>query len=249
MEAFRMLNAGEQGLVVEFGQEINREVNRQVQGLADRLTQDMGTELIELVPTYRSLFIYFDPLCISRQELQERITALLEQGAVNEKRQATSRVISIPVCYGGEYGPDIGFVAAHNGLTEEEVVTLHTSRPYLVYMLGFMPGFPYLGGMPEKLATPRLAQPRTKIPAGSVGIAGSQTGFYPFESPGGWQLIGRTPVRSFSLDSGEPFLFAAGDYLKFEAVSEEEYRQIRQLVADGRYQATVGSFEGGDTDD
>lgn len=151
-----------------------------------------------------------------------------------------ARVVTIPVCYGGEFGPDLGFVAEHNKISTDEVIRIHCSRPMRIYMLGFMPGFPYLGGMDERIAAPRLPKPRTKIPAGSVGIAGSQTGFYPYESPGGWRLIGRTAVRPFTPGAAEPFLFSAGDSLKFRPVDIEEFDQIRSDVEAGRYTPEIG---------
>jgi inhibitor of KinA len=152
-------------------------------------------------------------------------------------------VVEIPVCYGGDFGPDLEFVAQHNKLTTADVVAIHTSVPYLVYMLGFTPGFPYLGGMSDRIAAPRLEKPRTAIPAGSVGIAGSQTGFYPVESPGGWRLIGRTPVKAFDAASVNPFLFAARDYLRFKAIAAQEYAAIAQAVADGSYTPVITALE------
>lgn len=230
----RMLTAGEQGLVIEFGSVIDAAVNQRVHCAARAINAELSELLTEVVPTYRSLAVYFDPLLIRRSELIERIEALL-QALPESEEQGAARIVKIPVCYGGEFGPDLEFVAAHNGLAAEEVISIHASTPYLVYMLGFTPGFPYLGGMSERIATPRLATPRTKIPAGSVGIAGNQTGFYPIESPGGWQLIGRTPLKAFRPEAAQPFLFAAGDYLQFSPVSALEYAQIEQEVQRGAY--------------
>lgn len=246
MENIRMLHAGEQGLVVEFGDTINPIVNGKVHFLAELLQRELGSSLLEVVPTYRSLLIYFNPLFITRAQLIDKISRALESSCQTVADKENKQVVHIPVCYGGEFGEDLAFVAKHNNLTEQEVVAIHTSVPYLVYMLGFTPGFPYLGGMSEKIATPRLEKPRTKIPAGSVGIAGSQTGFYPIESPGGWQLIGRTPVKAFDQAAANPFLFAAGDYLKFEAISEAEYREIKKSVDAGGYKPVIGMLEGGD---
>lgn len=247
MDGVRMLAAGEQGLVVEFGNVINAGVNTRVHQTSRLLRTKLGAEIIEIVPTYRSLLIYFDPLRIKRSDLAQRIRELLATvvtDSAEKKVQAT--VVSIPVCYGGEHGPDLEFVAQHNGLTVSEVVQIHTSRPYLVYMIGFTPGFPYLGGMSERIAAPRLTQPRTAIPAGSVGIAGSQTGLYPIQSPGGWRLIGRTPIRAFNPDASNPFLFAAGNYLQFFPVSAEEYAAIQQEVEKGTYIPVTGSLAGGE---
>ncbi|EAX48248.1 Allophanate hydrolase subunit 1 [Thermosinus carboxydivorans Nor1] len=247
MDGVRILPAGEQAIVVEFGQAIDPDINRRVHQLGRQLAGQKLPGIIEVVPTYRSLLIYFDPLIITRQTVAEQAMALLASGNTAETGDSKARIIHIPVCYGGEFGPDIGFVANHNGLTEAEVIEIHTSVPYLIYMLGFTPGFPYLGGMSPRIATPRLEKPRTRIPAGSVGIAGTQTGFYPIESPGGWQLIGRTPVKAFDPQAATPFLFAAGDYLKFYAVSAEEYETIAKDVAAGRYAPTITEMavEGG----
>lgn len=246
MEGVRILTAGEQGLVVEFGNVIDPNINRRVHQLSSRLLHEKKSEILEVVPTYRSLLIYFDPLRLSRQQLIGHISVLLNE-KVQETTRTDARVISIPVCYGGEYGPDLPFVAEHNNLTEDEVVKIHTSIPYLVYMIGFTPGFPYLGGMSARIATPRLEKPRTRIPAGSVGIAGSQTGFYPVESPGGWQLIGRTPIQAFNPKADNPFLFAAGDYLQFQPILNKEYDEIRQAVEAGSYTPVVSALpqEGG----
>ena len=242
----RVLSAGEQGIVVEFGSAIDPDINRRVHQLGRALGERKSLGILEVVPTYRSLLVYFDPLCISRKLLTQEITQLAHMTDTREAQTGGARVIAIPVCYGGEFGEDLAFVAKHNNLTEAEVIDIHTSAAYQVYMLGFTPGFPYLGGMSEKIATPRLEKPRTRIPAGSVGIAGSQTGFYPIESPGGWQLIGRTPVKAFDPAAQNPFLFAAGDYLKFEAISQEEYHTIKQAVDAGNYKPVIASFKGGD---
>lgn len=245
MEKVRMLNAGEQGLVIEFGDQVDPQVNRKVHRLAERIKQAQLVAVIETVPTYRSLLVYFNPLQISRQQLKEKLFTLLQTEETVAGDAEECRVVTIPVCYAGEFAPDIEFVASHNKLAVDEVVQIHTSKPYLVYMLGFIPGFPYLGGMSEKIATPRLKTPRTKIPAGSVGIAGSQTGFYPVESPGGWQIIGRTPIRSFNPKAEQSFLFVAGDYLKFQPITPEEYEKIRLDVEAGTYKPLITIQKGG----
>ena len=148
-------------------------------------------------------------------------------------------VIEIPVLYGGEMGPDIENVAEHNHKTVEEVIKIHTSEEYLIYMIGFIAGFPYLGGMSKEIATPRLKSPRVKIEGGSVGIAGEQTGIYPVASPGGWQLIGRTPLKLYDAEREKPVLLEAGQYIKFAAVTEEEYKKIEKEVEDGTYKYVV----------
>jgi len=244
MVGVRILTAGEQGLVVEFGNAINVDMNARVHQTANLLRIQMTDELVEVVPTYRSLLVYFNPLRITRLALVKRIEEMLLTMEASTAR-VEAKVVHIPVCYGGEFGLDLDFVAEHNRLSVDEVVKIHTSTPYLVYMLGFTPGFPYLGGMSERLATPRLEKPRTKIPAGSVGIAGSQTGFYPMESPGGWRLIGRTPIKAFDAVMENPFLFDAGDYLQFVSISSEEYYAIKQDIDDGSYNPVTSILGGG----
>ncbi|WP_425060003.1 5-oxoprolinase subunit B [Sporomusa carbonis] len=247
VNGIELLNAGEQGLVIEFGKEISEAVNRKVHQLARRLISEPDMAILEIVPTYRSLLVYFDPLKISRKDLSEQIERIAAEEKMfhSEESKEVTNIVQIPVCYGGEFGPDLEFVAQHNGISVDEVVNIHTSTPYLVYMLGFTPGFPYLGGMSEKIATPRLEKPRVQIPAGSVGIAGSQTGFYPVDSPGGWRLIGRTPIKAFNPAATNPFLFAAGDYLQFKPVSVDEFFEIRREVDAGTYSPEITSLQKG----
>ncbi|MDU4959475.1 MAG: 5-oxoprolinase subunit PxpB [Sporomusaceae bacterium] len=237
MSDIRFLQAGDQGLVVEMGSEINSHLNRRIHSLTRALSKQLPSGILEVIPTYRSLLIYFDPLQIGRLALISLVEGLLadETTAQFQPQEAAVHVVRIPVCYGGEFGPDIDFVAQHNALSRDEVIAIHTSVPYQVYMLGFTPGFPYLGGMSEKIAAPRLESPRLRIPAGSVGIAGSQTGFYPQESPGGWRLIGRTPINGFDAAGPRPFAFAAGDYLQFTAITADEFYAIRRQVEAGAY--------------
>src|SRR5204863_3793292 len=160
-----------------------------------------------------TLAIYYDPLQTTAPELTKQIRGLAVDD--NRSNQDDQRVIEIPVCYGGEFGSDLGFVAKNASLTTQEVIELHSAADYLVHMIGFAPGFPYLGGMSPKIAVPRRSTPRLKIPAGSVGIAGDQTGIYPLETPGGWQLIGRTPLPLFRPEQVPPTLLQAGDVVRF----------------------------------
>lgn len=235
-----MLAAGERGLVVEMGNLISPSVNARVQRLAKRLSRRTLEGVIEVVPTYRSLLVTFDPLRVSRSHLIETIHQMIPSEMNPEAGETEGvRVVHVPVCYGGEFGPDLDYVGQHNGLSVDQVIAIHSSKPYLVYMLGFTPGFPYLGGMSDQIATPRLEQPRAKIPQGSVGIAGSQTGLYPVESPGGWRLIGRTPLNPFVPGAVNPFLFSAGDYLRFLPISPQEYHQIRQDVEAGLFTPNI----------
>lgn len=249
MDGVRILCAGEQGIVIEFGNQISADSNTCVHKLANTLVNTMGSNILEVVPTYRSLLVYFDPLQIQRKDLVKHIETVIGREKNEEGQKEQGKIIYIPVCYHDEFGPDLQFVAQHNNLTVDEVIRIHTSTPYLVYMLGFTPGFPYLGGMSERIATPRLEKPRTRIVAGSVGIAGSQTGFYPIDSPGGWRLIGRTPVKAFQPEAAQPFLFDAGVYLQFQEITRQEYDEIEKEVIAGRYVAKTGWLTGGDCHD
>ncbi len=231
--------AGEFGLVVEFGTEISPQINALVQQLAQRLSLNRSAGILEIVPTYRSVTVYFDPLVLTRDVLIEDIRQLLNKIQPQEPECLPTRLVYVPVCYGGVLGPDLDFVAKFTGLSPREVINMHTATPYLVYMLGFTPGFPYLGGLPEQLVVPRQEKPRSKVPAGSVGIGGNQTGFYPIESTGEWWLIGRTPLKAFDPRQSNPFLTAAGDYIQFVAIDIDEYFEIRRQVTAGTYTIKV----------
>ena len=240
----KMLQAGEQGLVVEFGKTIDQTVNYKVACLTKLLKDRQLAGIIEIVPTYRSLLVYFQPLIVSRKNLEVEILDLLPQIELCLSHQQ-ALIIHIPVCYSSEeFAPDIAEVARQHNLSIAEVIKIHTQPNYLIYMLGFMAGFPYLGGLSEQIATPRLTTPRTLIPRGSVGIADTQTGIYPVESPGGWQLIGRTPLLVYNSLLNNPFLFKAGDYLHFEAISEQEYLAIEKSVAAGSYKTRYSTLGG-----
>jgi len=178
----------------------------------------------EIIPSYRSLLVAYDPLVISFKDLTQGLKKI-EQG-LSYTKAPEHRRIEIPTLYGGDYGPDLDFVASHHELTPEEVVRVHSSQDYLVYMLGFTPGFPYLGGNLEEIAAPRLQTPRIKVPAGSVGIGENQTGIYPIESPGGWQIIGRTPLKLFNPLRPPYFLLASGDMVRFIPINEKQYMDL-----------------------
>ena len=218
----RLLLAGDSALVVEFGDEISQEVNRKVHALADALGKSSLPGLGAAVPTYRSLLVHYDPLRLSCDEVKAFVSEVLKE--CEERPPPKPRVVEVPVVYGDEFGPDIEFVAEHNGLSVEEVISLHSDATYTVYMLGFAPGFAYLGGMPEAIAAPRLETPRTLAPAGSVGIAGEQTGIYPIATPGGWRLIGRTPLKLFDPERDPPTLLKAGDLVRFVPAMDGEGR-------------------------
>ena len=217
---------GDCAVTLQIGDEISETINREVVGALESLRSAAIPGVLELVPTYTSVCIHYDPLVLSYDDLLQ-VIGRLENGAAEDLENTSERIVEIPVCYGGEYGPDLAFVAEYNGLTVDEVIKRHSEGVYLVYMLGFLPGFAYMGGMDETIACPRLTSPRTKIPSGSVGIAGAQTGIYPLSSPGGWQLIGRTPQKMFAID-GEKTTFAlsAGDRVRFVPITEEVYREM-----------------------
>lgn len=217
----KILAAGDQALVVEFGNAIDEKLNKRVQLLNKNIEETGVKGVIETVPTFRSLMVIYDPAAVSFEKLKKILEDMSADGSKEEKEE--KRTIEIPVCYGGEFGEDLPDVAAYTGLSEEEVIRLHSDREYNIYMLGFLPGFPYLGGLDKRLYTPRLQNPRTRIPAGSVGIGGEQTGIYPLDSPGGWRLIGRTPLKLYDPDREEPFLYQAGDYIRFVPITKEEY--------------------------
>ena len=235
-ESPKFLPAGDRALVVEVGDVISPECNRRVNQLLGAVEEGVVRGVVDLVPTYRSLMVQYDPMLVSFEDLREAISEVGSK--LKDGKAGTGRLVEIPTLYGGEYGSDLEFVAEQAGLSVEEAVGLHSGVDYLVYMMGFTPGFPYLGGLPERLATPRLTTPRTVIPAGSVGIAESQTGVYPLTSPGGWQLIGRTPLRLFDVERDPPSLISAGDRVRFVPLgSEDEYLRLKEATALGEYEA------------
>lgn len=228
-ETIRILPCGDSALTLVLGDRVSEAVHRRVKAMELTLRRAALPGVLELVPTYTTVCVHYDPCRVLFCQLEAAIRGL---AFAPEAAAEAGRLIEIPVCYGGEYGPDLKAVAAHAGLLPEEVVRRHTAPEYLVYMLGFLPGFAYLGGLDETIACPRLQTPRTRIPAGSVGIAGSQTGIYPLASPGGWQLIGRTPETLFSLtEQGESrFLLSPGDRVRFVAVPPEAFREGASAV-------------------
>lgn len=241
MQNIKILTAGDASLLIEFGKEISPEINSKITGVVQLMKEQHIEGVVDVIPAFCSLLINYDPRVISYDEITKRMKRILKMDV--RAGETKKRVFEIPVCYGGKYGPDLGFIAENAGLTEEEVIKIHSSRDYLIYMLGFLPGFCYLGGLDERIHTPRLANPRIKISAGSVGIGGSQTGIYPLDSPGGWQLMGMTPVKTYDPNREIPILLSAGDYIRFVPIEEEEYLRIKELVERDEYQCTVREGE------
>jgi inhibitor of KinA len=226
----RVVPLGDRALLIQLGTAIDDETHRRVRAVSARLASSALPGLIEVVPAFASVAVHYDPARVPNDghgggaagspyvRFAEAVQALLVN--LGDESLPAPRTVEIPVRYGGDSGPDLGVVAAAHGLSTEDVIRLHSAASYRVYMLGFAPGFAYLGGLPESLATPRRAEPRTSVPAGSVGIGGSQTGIYPFTTPGGWQIIGRTALTLFDPRQSPPTLLSIGDVVRFRAVDE-----------------------------
>lgn len=231
---------GDSAITVEFGDSIDDAVNRRVFAFTDEVEHAAIAGITEFVPSYRSLLVQYDASAIGYEDLADRLLRLATSNHDYGKPGAQSRIIlEIPVLYGGEFGPDLELVAKHAKLPMDEVIRIHSHQPYRVYMLGFSPGFPYLGGMDPRIACPRMKTPRTLVPAGSVGIAETQTGVYPNDSPGGWQLIGRTPVRLFNPLAEPPALARPGQFIQFIPVDKAGFQDIATAVDTGAYQPRV----------
>ena len=223
----RFLSAGDRALVVEFGDRIDRALSNEVLRLDASVRSSRLSGLVETVPTFRSLMVHYDPVATTFADLERAITSLLDR---QPGPRAAATLWRVPVCYEGEFAPDLAEVARLSGLTMSEVVALHSAVRYHVYMLGFLPGFPYLGDLPHRLALPRRADPRLRVPAGSVSIAANLTAIYPYESPGGWHLIGATPIRLFDPARPRPALLAPGDIVRFESIDPASFVSIRKAV-------------------
>jgi|SRR5215467_13590388 len=221
----RFQHASDQSLLIYFGQQITLDANENVRRLLRLLESEPIVGVCNLHPSYCSLLVKFDALKWRHEELEAKLRKYLDQ--LQKVKLPEPRHVEIPVCYGGEFGPDLDDVAANHGITPERVVKLHSSTTYLVYFLGFVPGFAYLGELPKELVTPRLAAPRKKVPAGSVGIAGNQTGIYPFETPGGWRLLGRTPLSMFRTDRDHLSLLSIGDRVQFVSISRARFMELQ----------------------
>jgi inhibitor of KinA len=216
---------GDCAIVVGFGDDATAEANLTVRQFERRLDAASLPGVVETVPAFTTVTIVYDPIRARYEQLAAAVGQMLAESP-SEIEDLDTRTVGIPVHYGGDFGPDLGFVASHNELTEQQVIEIHSQPTYLVYMIGFAPGFPYLGGMSERIAAPRRDNPRASIPVGSVGVAGRQTGVYSIETPGGWQLIGRTPLRLFRPEEERPSLLEAGDEVRFDPITRSEYDRL-----------------------
>ena len=217
-EFFQINFHGDSTLVIEFGKDIDVYTNKLVQFVFSKTEKRLYKNLFikDIYPTYNSLVINYDNLTIDYQALKKKIESLLFEIIDNyDKNVSNDKVLEIPVKYGGEFGPDLKIMSKTLNISEGSIINIHSSAIYRIYMIGFMPGFPYLGGLDERISFPRLSTPRIKVPAGSVGIAGKQTGIYPFESPGGWNIIGRTELSLFDVDANPPSLLSNISQLRF----------------------------------
>jgi inhibitor of KinA len=231
---------GDQAVIIILGEDPNDNTLNKVQFLTSYLEKHPFDWMIEYIPAFTSITIIYDPMKIIKasankdqlpyEYIREQFIPVVSQNMYAQTFDR--RIIEIPVCYGGSYGPDLKFIAAANGLTPDEVIHIHSTGNYSVQMIGFAPGFPYINGMSEKIAAPRKVTPRLKIPAQSVGIGGKQTGIYPIETPGGWQIIGRTPLNLFLPECSPPSLLRAGDKIQFIPINEEEFKEWRRQQHD-----------------
>ena len=224
---------GDTALLLEIGETIDESTHRRVQTAWRALAAAPLPGVSELVPAYTTVTVFYDPARVVQAGAPESGVADWLTDKVRERlkhppkmEKSRGRTVEVPVCYGGEFGPDLALVAKHAKLSPEEVIKRHTKADYLVYLIGFAPGFPYLGGLPKELATPRHAKPRMVVAPGSVGIAGNQTGIYPLGTPGGWNLIGRTPKRLFVPEEDPPSFLRAGDQVKFRAITPAEFAHL-----------------------
>ena len=222
----RFQPASDQSLLIYFGEAITPEATENVLQLLRLLESEPLPAVCNLHPAYASLLIKFDPLKTSHAELESALRTYLDR--LDAVRLPQPRLVEIPVCYGNDFGPDLTDLAALHDLTPAQAIDAHAAATYTVCFLGFVPGFAYLAGLPPTLATPRLATPRRQVPAGSVGIAGHQTGVYPCSTPGGWQLIGRTPLSMFRIDRAEMSLLTIGDRVRFRPISRERFVELSQ---------------------
>jgi len=225
---------GDRGILISFEQVISPETALKIQQFISKVEAERSPSVVEIIPAYATVCVIYDPFLMDYGAMEDYLSAFLD--GYDDNRPVSANVFEIPVLYNKTTGPDLSFISERSGLSVDEIIAIHTSCEYLIYMLGFVPGFPYLGGMDERIAAPRLKVPRQKIVPGSVGIAGAQTGMYPIESPGGWQLIGQTPVKLYDPLRTPPVHYSAGDYIKHTAIDEAEFSRIQELEKNGGYE-------------
>lgn len=233
----KIMAAGDSALVAEFGNKIDERINACVQALAEKIEKQHMDGVTEVVPTFRSVLIYYDMYRYSYQEMKEKVILVAQE--LETAGTAKKRIVKIPCCYGARFGQDLADMEELTGLDRDEIIAIHSSTDYKIYMLGFLPGFVYLGGLDKRIEVPRLKTPRVKINRGAVGIGGSQTGIYPMDSPGGWRLMGGTPVDLYDSNRENPILLKAGEYIRFVPISIMDYYDIRQEILKGTYQLEV----------
>ena len=234
MRPYQISVCGDSAINIVVADAISAEASALVRSAAARIQAAGIAGIEDIVPTFCAVMVSYNPEIISYEELISAVHANLD--GLSAEGASAGKTIVIPVCYGGEFGPDLEHVAQFHGITPDEVVRLHTEPTYLIAMLGFLPGFAYLSGLNPDLETPRLEVPRVRIEAGAVGIGGAQTGIYPLPSPGGWQIIGRSPLRPYDAEREPAFLYAAGDSIEFEAISPDEYAEIEAALQAGTYE-------------
>ncbi|MGN0413373.1 MAG: 5-oxoprolinase subunit PxpB [Lachnospiraceae bacterium] len=237
MTNVKFFPTGDHAMVVEFGSIIAENINQKVHALAGWIEEKQIEGVVELLPTFRSLMIYYDCHVVSFEQLKRKVSEFddtkVSSGAEKKK------IIKVPCCYGARFGSDLHDMEKILGIDKDEIIRIHSSVCYKIYMLGFLPGFVYLGGLDKRIEVPRLSSPRAKINPGSVGIGGNQTGVYPVASPGGWRLIGGTPLDFYDPDREKPILCNAGEYIRFTPIHIDEYYDIRHLVLKGQYEPEV----------
>ncbi|WP_377887316.1 5-oxoprolinase subunit PxpB [Alkalihalobacillus sp. R86527] len=224
---------GEAAVKLSYSEEVSPSLTSRIQAFCRELASLNIDGISEWVPAYDSITIYYEPWVLTYAEITEILENITAVATEESQRKV---IVTIPTLYGGEYGPDLEELANQKGMQRDDIIHIHTNEDYLVNMIGFLPGFPYLSGLDERIAASRLDTPRQKVPAGSVGIAEAQTGVYPIESPGGWNIIGRTPLRLFQPKRDVPFLLNQGDYLRFQPVTEKEFEHILKEVEKGSYE-------------
>ncbi len=240
MKPERIVPIGINYLLIEYPEKIAPEINAAVSQFWKQIEEQNNEGIVSIIPTYRSLLVEYDPLTWQPTDLQTKIEDIVRHNE-GDAMVTAGRLVSLPVLYGGEHGPDLADVAVYNDLTPTEVIKIHTANTYRVYMLGFNPGYPYMGGLDPRIAMPRLEVPRTKVPAGSVAIGGEQTGVYSTISPGGWRLIGHTPIPLFDPQLADPVLLRPGDNIRFQSITEEDYQHIVDQVRDGSYKLKISA--------